>query len=94
MVRAARIAVAAGALAMSVSASGCSAKAPVVVEARDEGANASASAGEKADEGLAVYLRRSVPSGGAVEGDKVTHTVGAGDTYASLAAAYLELTEI
>jgi hypothetical protein len=46
---------------------------------------------------LAAYLTKNLPKGGAVEPGgaiKVTHTVSAGDTYPSIAAAYLELTEI
>lgn len=48
-------------------------------------------------EELVAYLKKNAPKGGAVEaGDaiRLTHTVAAGDTYPSIAAAYLDLTEI
>jgi hypothetical protein len=49
-------------------------------------------------EELAQYLRAHMPSGGVVLDDsdapRVMHTIAPGDTHASLAAAYLELTSI
>jgi hypothetical protein len=49
-------------------------------------------------EELVAYLRKSVPKGGAVtesdDGVHVTHAASDGDTYAKLAAAYLDLTTI
>jgi hypothetical protein len=44
----------------------------------------------------ADWLKAHLPPGGAVEGDppRVLHTVAPGDTHASIAAAYLALTEI
>lgn len=57
---------------------------------------ATATAAPRADD-LAAYFEKNVPTGGAVEGGdalKIVHTVAPGDTYAALAAAYLELTEI
>lgn len=45
-----------------------------------------------------TWMKQHLPKGGAVEGTvdapKLLHTVSAGDTYPSLAASYLELTEI
>ncbi len=73
-------------------------------------ASTTASAGASASAGMAVsaknaptkeelvaHLKKAVPKGGSVEaGDpaKVLHTVASGDTYATIASAYLELTEI
>ena len=49
-------------------------------------------------EELTQYLRARVPSGGVVSDDgdapRLMHTIAAGDTHASLAAAYLELASI
>ncbi len=48
-------------------------------------------------EELIAYLKKNAPSGSAVEASeaiRLTHTVAAGDTYPSIAAAHLDLTEI
>ena len=49
-------------------------------------------------EELVAYLKKNVPSGGAVGGSgaavTLVHTVSNGETYPALAAAYLDLTEI
>jgi len=58
---------------------------------------ASQPSGTPTAEELVAYLKKNLPKGGAVEpGDppRIRHTVAAGDTYPSLAATYLELTEI
>jgi hypothetical protein len=46
---------------------------------------------------LAAFLRTRLPTGGAVSADdppKVTHTVAAGETFTSIAATYLPLSEL
>ncbi|HEY8079853.1 MAG TPA: putative glycoside hydrolase, partial [Labilithrix sp.] len=43
---------------------------------------------------LASYLEAHLPAGGSVEGEKIFHTIAPNDTHASIAAAYLNLTEI
>ena len=85
-----------------VASANASANANASAEANadaDAGASASANANaapKAGPEDLATYLKRSLPKGGAVEGEgtRVIHTVSAGDTYPALAAAYLEFTEI
>jgi hypothetical protein len=83
------------ALLLAVAA-GCSAPAPAPAPAPSPAPSpAPAPAPAPAPDSVAAYLMRSLPAGGAVDTDgRVTHTVGAADTYASIAAAYLELTEI
>lgn len=54
-------------------------------------------AGTPAANDVGGYLRAHLPKGGSVEAGepaKLLHTVAAGDTYPSIAAAYLNLTEI
>jgi hypothetical protein len=65
---------------------------PAPAEANAKAAPSSAGGGD-----VVAYLRAHLPKGGSVEaGDppKLLHAVAAGDTYPSIAAAYLELTEI
>ena len=70
---------------------------PAPSPATTEEPTAKTPAGAPTREELVAYLKKNVPSGGAVdaaEAIKLTHTVAAGDTYPSIAAAYLDLTEI
>lgn len=57
-------------------------------------AGAGASAKPKPD--LTTWLRANVPAGGSVEGSPpvVMHTVGAGETFAAIAAKYLAITDV
>ena len=70
---------------------------PVPSPATTEEPTAKAPAGAPTHEELVAYLKKNVPTGGAVDATdaiKLTHTVAAGDTYPSIATAYLDLTEI
>lgn len=78
-----------GAASASASASG-SASAPASASA-----SGSAAAGGAGSPALIAHLEKSVPKGGSVDAQgRVFHTVAPGDTSASIAAAYLEVTEI
>lgn len=58
-------------------------------------ASASAGGGAPAAADVVGYLRKNVPQSGSVDAEgRIHHTVAPGDTAASIAAAYLELTEI
>ena len=71
--------------------------APAPSAATTEEPTAKTPAGAPTREELVANLRKNVPTGGAVDAAdtvKLTHTVATGDTYPSIAAAYLDLTEI
>jgi hypothetical protein len=107
MVRAGIVVVGMVALGMASGCEGKRAEAEAKAEG-DAGADAQADADADADAkadadastststrtSASTYLATRLPKGGAVDGDRVFHTVGVGETYASLASAYLELTEI
>lgn len=85
-----------GAMGQAGSAATTGASAVPAATQAASGAGASPS-GPPTSEELLAYLKKNIPKGGVVEaGDppRIRHTVTPGDTYPSLAAAYLELTEI
>ncbi len=67
-------------------------------DATDGGAASSATVAKKSDApvDIATYLKSKLPKGGSLEGEpaKLVHKVQPGETPASIAATYLELTEV
>jgi hypothetical protein len=57
-------------------------------------APAPATAKATAPEDVGAYLKAHLPKGGSFDGGRLFHKVGPGDSLPSIAAAYLELTEI
>jgi len=95
---------------LALGAASCSSRTTAAVAARDAAVSeppgsapeATVSAGTPASAParprgeLAAYLEEHLPKGGAVREDpvRIVHTVAADDTYASIAEAYVALTEI
>ncbi|MBS2013166.1 MAG: hypothetical protein JST00_09780 [Deltaproteobacteria bacterium] len=76
--------------AASASASGSGSASASPAASGSAGVPTAASQGD-----VVAYLKKSVPASGSVDAQgKIFHTVAAGDTAPSIAAAYLELTEI